>query len=360
MKKELRVIEDSFVGVYFEDPQITDVSFNGTALYIQHNKKGRIRADRQPSTIEVFQLIKRIADIQGKNFTATNPILDTEFGNFRINALHDCLTEGGVTFSIRCSPEKLVIERLADVSNGDIEKLLGVLVKAKANFIISGATGSGKTEVQKMLVAMIPNFQKITLIEDTLDLKVKAIFPEKDINSWHTLKEYQREHRITEHELIKAGLRNNPDWLIVSETRGTEAYDLLESALTGHSIITTIHAKMPNQIPNRLIRMVGKGFQVNEMLLGKDIVDILDIGIHLCVECNEFGVKRFINEVVEYESFDGNGVNCRSLYKKSNRFDDKSKMYVGNELYSRMSEQMIQRLIDNKLLHEVPDIFWKN
>lgn len=356
---ELKVLEDSFLYPYLQDDEITDIYFNGTTLNVQHKKKGRFRAAIQPAKNDVFQLVKKIADVQGKDFTATNPIMDTELAYLRVNAVHDAISEEGVTFAIRNSPPKLVMEGLADVSNKDVEKLLNVLIKIKSNVVVSGMTGSGKTEVQKMLVSQIPNNQKITLIEDTRDSHLKALFPEKDINSWHTLKDFQRELRVTEHELIKAGLRNDPEWILISETRGIEAYDMLEAALTGHSIITTIHANCAGQIPNRLIRMVCKGFRLNETLLGKDIVDVLDIGIHMHVERDRGEVKRSIKEIVEFTDFDESGVHYNFLYKENTKFDEQKNSYTDEVVYGSLSDQLIQRLIDSELLHEVPKIFWK-
>src|SRR5690606_4660651 len=128
--------------------------------------------------------------------------------------------------------------------------------KAESNIIIAGRTGSGKTETQKMLVGSIENDKVIALIEDTRDSHIKTLYPDKFIYSWQTLLSEEREKKITMSELVKASLRSNPDWIIISETRGAEAADILDSVKTDHAIITTIHAKGAMNIPARLVPMV--------------------------------------------------------------------------------------------------------
>ncbi|MDF2558071.1 MAG: type secretion system protein [Bacillales bacterium] len=355
---ELKILKDSFLNEFLSDNGITDISFNGSSLNLQHNLKGRFRAGMQPDAKDVFQLIKRIADIQGKDFTPTNPILDTELSYIRVNAIHDSISEKGISFSIRLSPPRLALKDPSDVSTEEVSQLLKVLIEAKTNIIISGSTGSGKTELQKTLVGFIPNHQKITLIEDTRDSHLKTLYPEKDINSWKTLKEYHRENTITEYELIKAGLRNNPDWILVSETRGLEAYEMLESALTGHSILTTIHSNSAEQIPSRLIRMICRGYKLNELLLGKDIVSALRFGIHMQTVFTEQGIKRFIKEIVEFVDFNDKGALAIPIYQSSRNYNQNSNKYIVNSSTGKLSAETIQRLTNEELIHKVPKCFW--
>src|SRR5690554_90842 len=278
------LIDSSFLQEYLELPNVTDISYNGKQMFIQDNIKGRYLAENQPEHKEVVSLGKKIANEMGKEFANNDPILDTELAYLRVNFVHEAVSPSGCTFSIRISRPQKAIEHLSELANEDVAQLLKVLVKADTNIIIAGRTGTGKTELQKLLVEYIPDNKKITLIEDTMDSHIKKLYPNKDINSWRTLTDDIRDKKITYHDLIKAGLRNNPDWLIIAETRGSEAYDMVESALTDHSIITTIHAKKAEAIPSRLISMIGQKYQVNEFLLGKDIAKTLSIGIYLDME----------------------------------------------------------------------------
>lgn len=351
------LLATSFLSPYLNDEHITDVSYNGKEMFVQHNKNGRYKAEYQPSHDEVLSLGKRIADIQGKEFTDSEPILDTEIAFFRVNFIHHAVSPAGCTFAIRVSKPKLAIQDLTLLANEDVAQLLNVLIQAEMNTIISGRTGSGKTELQKLLVGFIQDSKKITLIEDTMDSHIKALYPEKDVNSWRTLTDSTRENKITYNDLIKAGLRNNPDWMIIAETRGSEAYDMLESALTDHSIITTIHAKRAEAIPSRLISMIGQKYNINEFLLGKDIANTLRIGIYMSIEETNEGLRRFIREIVEFTDFNEEGIQYIPLYQVKSEYNEETKGYENTVHTKPLSNETIEELKYKKLYHLVPDCF---
>lgn len=363
-KEQIQVIlQQSFIGRFLKDEGITDISYNGKTLWLQHNEKGRFQAEVQPSLEEVERLAKRIADIQKKEITNSEPILDTEIGFLRVNAMHDVISPDGMTLAIRVSRPRLAISSLKNVTAGnrkEIEDLLKVLILAGSNIIISGRTGSGKTELQKLLVGFIPDNQKITLIEDTRDSHIKALYPEKDINSWQTLVLDDREKKVLIQDLVKAGLRNNPDWIIVSETRGEEAADMLDSAKTDHSIITTIHAKGAMNIPSRLIPMIRQSPAyaiMDDQLVGKEIVELLRFGIHLHLDMVKGKMVRRIKEIVEYTDFTSKGAVGTYLYRNIHQFNEEMKQYQSTEVFNALSEKTLEELKDKQLYHLLPDIF---
>lgn len=352
-----KLLNDSFLHTYLENDNITDISFNGTTMYVQDNIKGRYKTEYQPTHEEVLQLGKKIADIQGKEFTNNDPILDTEISYYRVNFIHHSVSPSGCTFAIRVSKPRLAITNITELANEEVAKLLEVLIKGDMNIIISGKTGTGKTEVQKLLVGFIDKNKKITLMEDTMDSHIKELYPEKDINSWRTLTDSTRESKITYNDLIKAGLRNNPDWMIIAETRGSEAYDMLESALTDHNIITTIHAKGAEAIPSRLLSMIGQKYQVNEVLLGQDIVRTLRFGIYMGINITEKGIQRYIREIVEFTGFSEKGIDYIPLYRVVKEYNNQSKTYENKTSFKPLSLKTIEELKDKKLYHLIPNIF---
>lgn len=351
------ILEKSFLAPILEQESITDISFNGTQLYVQDNIKGRSLAEHQPTKEEVFTLGKRIADLQGKEFAVNEPILDTELSYLRVNFVHPVVSPSGTTFSIRISKPRLAIQDIDGLANQDVSKLLEVLIRADMNVIISGQTGSGKTEVQKLLVNFIDEDRKITLIEDTQDSHIKELYPNMDINSWRTLSDQSRANKVDYRKLIKAGLRNNPNWLIIAETRGDEAYDMLESALTDHSIITTIHATEAKKIPSRLLGMIGQKYQVNELLIGKDIADTLKIGIYMGIKMTEEGIKRFIREIVEFTDFTDRGVTCNTIYQVKKRFNPTTRLYEEYCETKPLSDKTLDNLHYKEVYHELPEAY---
>lgn len=343
---------EEILNKYFQDHNITDISFNGKDLYIQDNIKGRYKSKECVPAKTVEQYIKQISYENNRQFNDEFPILDTEFPNLRINAIHNSISPYGVTVSWRSSTPTLKIKDYDNtVAPMCVFSLLESCIKAKCNVIISGKTGSGKTELQKYLVGFIDNNDKIIIMEDTLDTHLKEIYRAKDIFSWQINQKLEKP--IMFDDLIKAGLRNNPDWIILSETRGSEAYTMLKSALSGHHIITTIHSDNAKNNVERLIHLCKEDFNLDQVLLGSMICDNFDLGIHLDYFIDSDGVKRFISQIVEYVSYDKYGTVINPLFtrqvittKKGNKFE-----YQLNYQYGKISKRLFEKMANSMVLN---------
>lgn len=380
MSRINEIINNSFLKELLEDESITDIRYNGTDLWVQYNDRPYMKSSIQPSLDEVRRVVKQIAMEQKKDITNSDPILDTDFEYLRVNAVHDSVSPDGMTLAIRVSRPKLAVRNIEDlvpkithsmddtiqnidkerINKNPIESLLKVLILSGNNIIISGMTGTGKTELQKLLVGFIPNSQSINLIEDTRDSHIKALYPEKDIMSWQTLTSDDREKKITMQDLVRASLRNNPDWVIVAETRGAEASDMLDSAKTDHFIITTVHAKDAMRIPSRLIPMIKQSpaYQsIDEQIIGKDITELFKFGIHLELEFVNNKVVRRIKEIVEYTDYTQRGAEGRYLYKYREVYDPKNNQYTPRETMNPLTEETLKKIEDKRLIHLLPDVF---
>src|SRR5690625_5698544 len=91
------ILRNSFLGDFLETDTITDISFNGKTLMIQDNIKGRYKPHEQPSHNEVFSLGRRIADVQGREFNNSDPILDTELAYLRVSFIHQSVSPSGTS-----------------------------------------------------------------------------------------------------------------------------------------------------------------------------------------------------------------------------------------------------------------------
>lgn len=343
---------------YFENPNITDISYNGKDLYVQDNKKGRYKINEKIDSEEVERYVKHITYQNNQQFNDEQPILDTEFPNLRINAVHKTVSPYGITASWRSSiPTLKIHEYDKNIAPQSLFTLLSVCIKSGCNIIISGKTGSGKTEMQKYLVGFIPNNDKIIIMEDTLDTHLKEIYPNKDILSWQI--NTKLEHPILFNDLIKAGLRNNPDWIIISETRGSEAYSMLKSCLSGHHIITTIHSNNAKSNVERIVHMCKEDYNLDQNLLGNMICDNFDLGIHLDYYIDDLGVKRYIAEVVEYLSYGKNGTIVNSLFKRVTNIVKRNGKYQYNVeyKYGKISKRLFDKLASAKVLSSEIDKF---
>ena len=165
----------------------------------------------------------------------------------------------------------------------------------KSNMVISGTTGTGKTELHKLISGFIPFEDRILLIEDTPETFMKEMFKDKDVYSWVT------SENVSVTPLIKAGLRNHPTWIMVTETRGSEAYEMIQAVLSGHSIITSLHATEARAIPSRFINMAKMGYELSEEALKQDIRMYFNFGIHIRKAKYHGHVIRYLSEIIEFD-----------------------------------------------------------
>lgn len=278
---------------------ITDIGYNGSQLIIETNDE-KIVYDSSFNVSEeyIVRLVNKFANTNNKEFTPKNPIFDGRFENVRINAVHSQNTapESGTTMSLRVVRPKLVLGKhnfrgLAPMFMLDF---LEAGANALSNMVISGTTGTGKTELHKLVSSFIPFKDRILLIEDTPETFMKEMFPDKDVYSWLTTED------LSVTDLIRAGLRNNPAWIMVTETRGKEAYEMIQAVLSGHSIITSLHAVDARAIPSRFVNMAKMGYDFDESSLIDDIMRYFDFGIHLERIEYKGQVIRYLQEVVEF------------------------------------------------------------
>ncbi len=239
------------------DKNITDISFNGVSIFYQDTLKGRKKFDETFSSQEAMDFIRQIANLSEKQFSYTNPILDISVKNLRINAVHSSIVRVGddksLSFSIRIAPDESPIPLNKKFMSKEAKTIIRKMVDQEMSIVIAGKTGSGKTELQKYILSSLKDNSRIIVIDNILELDSIRNNPNLDVTSW------QINENLTEAtfgRLIRNALRSNPDWLIIAESRGEEMNDALNSVLTGHPIITTLHAEDIHSIPTRIAKMV--------------------------------------------------------------------------------------------------------
>ena len=293
------IIEQSFLKDIFTD-DLTDIQYNGYEFYGQDNQLGRFKLDLNISNEEVFSILKQLANYALKPFSVKNPILNISFKNYRLSAIHPILArknnEKVATFSLRkISPTLKITNNNVEICPKPIHALLEVLIKGYQSIVISGLTGSGKTELQKYLVSKMNEEDRIIMIEDNYETYLKEIYPSLDITTW-----IADETNISLSELVKTSLRHNPDWIMIAETRGKEAFELVESISSGHPMITTIHSDSSLLSLERILKMFQKELDFNEEKMLSEMATHIRIGIHIEKQMINQKIIRKITEVTEY------------------------------------------------------------
>ncbi len=320
LDKAISLIENSFLSPLLNDPDVTDISYNGQAVFYQHNFKGRQKSDIQVDPLEVSDFVRQISNISEQFFSVNSPILDVSIGRYRVNAVHPVIARIGndkcINLCIRIASNTLKIQRNSGFLDENVYQFLKLIIRHKQSIIIGGLTSSGKTEFQKFLITLFEANSRAIIIDNVLELDQMRFRDDIDINSW---KYDDRNSQINISLLVKNALRSNPDWLIVAEARGAEMIDVLNAAMTGNPIITTIHAENAYTLPSRMISMV----MMNEKKMShenifKDICSHIHFYIYLKKEVGEDGtISRKVHQII-YLTRDGRFI---ELFSRNTKLD---------------------------------------
>ena len=240
---------------YLEDDDVSEIMINGPSqIYIERKGKTVLTPAKFPNDQALQAAVMNVARSVGRFFDKDNPRLDARLPDgSRVHACIPPLARVGTIIAIRkFRREKLTIEQL--VSYGSITKegarLLDVIVKIGRNLIVSGATSSGKTSVLNVLSALIPENDRILVLEDASELQLQQTH--KVCFETRKADEYGK-GEVTIRDLLHSALRLRPDRIVVGEIRSGEALDLLQAMNTGHEgSMSTIHA---NTARDSLFRM---------------------------------------------------------------------------------------------------------
>lgn len=301
----INYIEHSFLSKLLEDNDVTDISYNGENLFYLHNVFGRKKSDIDIDKDQIMIFIRQIANLGEKQFSYTVPTLDISEGRYRIHAVHPSIVrvenEKSISFDIRIASRELRIFNDKNFMNKEQKEFLLKALKCNRSIIIGGATGAGKTELQKYLLSSLPDFSRIIVIDNVQELEFVRNNKNLDITSWQINPLCPS---ATINELIRNALRSNPDWLVVAESRGKEMNDVLNSVMTGHPIITTMHAKSLEVMPHRIVRMIqmAETDEKYEDILS-DLISHIDIYIYVRRIIHDDGtVERFVESIGEIQN----------------------------------------------------------
>ena len=295
------IIKDDYgpLQEYVMDDRISDIDINNNVVWVTDTEGSRRRVDIPGIEGFIPGLCQRIANTQQQNFNRMNPLLEAEANGLRISIIHETVSMGGRSISIRKSlPKKRFTKEMA-IQSGYVEKevidFLIECVKGHCNFVVAGEPGVGKTELCKFLASMIAKEERIITLEDNLEWHLQNIIPSGDVVELKVSR-YEGEGQFSYSDAIKASLRQNPKWLMLSEARGKEARQLMEAWSTGICGMTTIHTDDTRKIPERILNMIGDYRDAER--LENQIYEDIDVGILVMFYKDSMGnVKRRIEQI---------------------------------------------------------------
>jgi pilus assembly protein CpaF len=266
-----------------------------------------IRIDAKFSDEEIDSFCRDLAEYNRKEFNPENPILD---GNLpdgsRVNLIHRDYTNSSHAITIRRYAKNIkTLDSAPGVFglNAQWVEFLKVLVKSRANVIVSGGTGVGKTTFLNLLLQEIPPKERVITIEDTRELQ----FSLPNIVRLEARPRTMEQKGLSIRDLLKNTLRMRPDRIIVGEVRGGEVFDLLQAMNTGHEgSMTSVHANSPGECLLRLENLYFlSGYDLPIRALRYQISTAIDFIIQIKRDKNG---SRMIHQVTELSGMEGDRV----------------------------------------------------
>ncbi len=265
------------------DAAVTDVFVNGD---------GSVRADRGAGAVAVEglrigasaarELAVRLIGLGGRHVDEATPCVDVRLGDgVRVHAVLPPVSTGGALLSLRLpAPVRPSLDDLSAQGFFDVVPVDRIrrLVARRANLLVTGAGGSGKTTFLAALLAAAPPHERIVVLEDVAELR---------IDHPHVVALEARQANLEGaggvglDRLVREALRMRPDRLVVGECRGAELRELLAALNTGHDGgAGTLHANSLADVPARL-EALGALAAMTPDAVARQAVSAFDAVLHL-------------------------------------------------------------------------------
>ena len=298
---------------YVKDKNITDVDYNGQDLWTidTQNRKIKVSDDEHPIPRDfVERFARKVANAKSFDFNQRNPVMEAETKELRISIVHNSIAISGTSICIRKTPPFSRITERGAIETGyaskEIISLLANCINAHTNIVIAGMPRAGKTEFAKFLGCYIPDKERVITIEDVLEWRFKELKPKADCI------EMQTNDAFTYTDAIVASLKQNPNWIMIAETRGEEIASLINGFSTGVNGITTLHTDDIRKIPQRMLNMVNDTNAEKRML--ENIYEFVDVGVMVAIRPDpETGAMRRIIDQVGFYTNDDGEMNCHMM-----------------------------------------------
>ncbi|MEG2457350.1 MAG: ATPase, T2SS/T4P/T4SS family [Bacilli bacterium] len=320
-----------------QEDDYTDISYsNGGGLFVKSLTKGVFKIENNPliNNALMEKIAFQCSNVMGKTFNMAHPFLDAENAELRLNFVHESIATNGIAVLIRKTPAKIRLNKDKLLKENyvslQLHDFLFKCIEGHCNVIVSGETGSGKTELVKYLAAHTGENEKLITIEDTLELHLDKIFPNRDIVAMKT-------NNIASYtEILVTCMRQNPKWILLSEVRSAEAVTAVRNSISsGHNIISTIHSDKASSIPMRMYSLLETNLDAEQFL--KSIHRYIHLGVHvkgyMSKKYNRF--QREIVEVCEFYVDENNEAKTNTLY---------SKTMDGKEIYHNPTKYLLDYL----------------
>ncbi|MDI6887258.1 MAG: ATPase, T2SS/T4P/T4SS family [Candidatus Thermoplasmatota archaeon] len=263
------------INVLMKDPNIEDISCDGprTPIYIYHRRYESMETNIvYEDEHELESYVIRLAQRCGKHISTATPLIDSTLmdGSRVVMTLGKEVSTKGSTFTIRkfredpfTPPDLVTFRTISPI----MLAYIWLAVQYGMSILFVGGTASGKTTTLNAVSLFIPMHMKIVSIEETRELNL----PHPNWIPGCTREGFGGEFvagrvagEVNMYDLLKAALRERPEYVIVGEIRGSEAYVLFQAMATGHTTYSTMHA---DSVPGLIHRLENKPIDIPRVMI---------------------------------------------------------------------------------------------
>ncbi len=326
------------------DATITEIMVNAyDRVYFERNGMIHRAETSFRDDAHVLNTIDKILRPVSRRLDDSSPMVDARLPDgSRVNAVVPPLAVHGPSLTIRKFSRELLaaddLVRMGTLSRQTLE-FLAACVRVRANIVVSGGTGTGKTTLLNLLSEYIPGNERIVTIEDPAELQIKH-------EDWVSLEtrpsNIEGKGQVLQRDLVKNALRMRPDRIIVGECRAGEAFDMLQAMNTGHDgSLTTVHANSPRDALARIENMVLMAVELPITAIREQIASGINLLVHLARL--QDGTRR-ITHVSEIVGIQANIVSMHDIFEFQGRGVDAQGRILGHLQPTGLRPHLLDRL----------------
>ncbi len=330
------------------DEFLEDISCNGHSLpvYIHHRLYGSIPTSISFESEELNKYVLKLSQKADKQISLTSPLLDASLPNgSRAQITYsDVVSTKGSSFTIRkFRSDPMTPATLLSFGTYDnrLLALIWLALENRQSLIVVGGTASGKTSAMNAFSFFIPHHSKIVSLEDTREIQI----PQKNWLPVQTRATNATSDRgsVDLFDLLKASLRQRPEYIIVGEVRGSEAQTLFQAMNSGHTTLSTLHA---GNIEEALNRLTNEPINVPPAMFGA-----LKIMVIQTLHYQEGRMVRRCDAVHELLLGDGDKIKWNTLYEYNPEGDIFTKKYTESSVLK--SIQYMHNWSDDEITYQL-------
>ncbi len=273
------------IGDFLVDDSVTEIMVNGPgAIYVERGGMLQFTDRRFDDENHLLRVIDAIVSAVGRRVDFRTPLVDARLADgSRVSAAIPPVALDGPMLTIRkFARNPYQVEDLIQLGTLSAEAagFLQACVLARANVLISGGSGTGKTTLLNVCSSFISPGERIVTVEDAAELQLRQ---------GHVCRLESRppdphgQNAVTIRDLVIHALRMRPDRILVGEVRGAEALDMLQAMNSGHDgSLSTIHANSPRGALLRLeTQVLMAGFDLTHRAVRHQVASAVNVVVQM-------------------------------------------------------------------------------